>query len=104
MIVKSDKPAFQMMFSPTVTEEPGVSDQVTTGGAFGSEQEMDAVTEPVPEGVGGPVGGFARSPELLLGSTPGSTQAADPAHLYWKFPRSTSIVQVSVVPMRPLSS
>src|SRR5438270_6744164 len=85
------------MFWPTFTEAPGGSgDQVTTGGAFGSGQEMAALTEPAAEGATGPVDS-ASSPELLLGSTPGSTHVVDPVQRYWKFPPATSTVQVSVV-------
>jgi hypothetical protein len=96
--VKFNEPAFQMMFWPTVTEEPGGSgDQVITGGADGSGQEIAAATEAAPAGGVGAPDDLASCPELLLGSTPGSTQVVDPAQAYWKFPPSTATVQVSVV-------
>src|SRR5881398_1750584 len=95
--VKLSEPAFQMMFCPMLTEEPGGSgDQVTTGGAFGSGQDIAALTEPAVEGATGPLDS-ARSPELLLGSTPGSTHVVDPVQRYWKFPPAKLTVQVSVV-------
>jgi hypothetical protein len=82
--VKFNEPAFQMMFWPTVTEEPGGSgDQVITGGADVSGQEIAAITEPTPVGGAGTPGDLARVPELLLlGSTPGSTQVVEPEQAY----------------------